>query len=158
MYWTSEERQEKVGIMSLGDPNIGLFGQIVGAGLTKHEFDCPSSCSSTVNQEVTVLREYLHMHEIGMRITNEQIRGDEVLRAGHIEHWEFEQNGNAAVQQASFVIKPGDGFKTTCYYEDKGGSRTFGLASSEEMCMAFLYCKSRISITMHFFYSLSIWL
>jgi hypothetical protein len=141
MYWTSEVREQQVGIMSVGDPNIGAFGQPVGAGLTKHEFDCPAACSSFVNQEVTVLREYLHMHQIGQRMTNEQIRGDKVIRAGHVEHWDFEQNGNGAVQQGSFVISPGDSFKTTCYYDDKDGSRIFGLGSAQEMCMAFLYCE-----------------
>lgn len=149
MYWTSEAREQQVGIMTLGDPNIGVFGQLVGAGLTRHEFDCPSTCSSFVNQEVTVVREYLHMHQIGMRMTNEQIRGDDVIRAGRVEHWEFEQNGNAAVQQGSFVISPGDSFKTTCYYEDKDGTRTFGLASAQEMCMAFLYCKLQFMNKIH---------
>jgi len=81
----------------------------------------------------------LHMHEVGLRITNEQIREGEVIRSGNVEHWEFDQNGNAAVQQGEFVVQPGDSFRTTCYYDDPEGTRTFGLASSEEMCMAFLY-------------------
>jgi len=61
MYWTTQPREQQVGIMSVGDPQVGLFGQTVGTGITKHEFECPSSCSSLVNQEVTVLREYLHV-------------------------------------------------------------------------------------------------
>jgi hypothetical protein len=79
------------------------------------------------------------MHEIGLRITNEQIRDDEVIRSGNVEYWEFTQNGNAAVQQEPFTVKPGDSFRTTCYFEDADGSRSFGLASSQEMCMGFLY-------------------
>jgi hypothetical protein len=79
------------------------------------------------------------MHETGLRIKNEQVRDGEVIHSGNVEHWEFDQNGNAVVQQDVFVVKPGDSFRTTCYYEDFDGSRTFGLASSEEMCMAFLY-------------------
>jgi hypothetical protein len=83
------------------------------------------------------------MHEVGLRITNEQMRDGKVLRSAHVEFWEFAQNGNAVVQQDSFVLKPGDTFRTTCYYEDQAGDRTWGLASSEEMCMAFLYYHPR---------------
>jgi Copper type II ascorbate-dependent monooxygenase, C-terminal domain len=146
MYWTSSAREHQVGIMTTGDPQIGLFGEPVGNGLSKHEFLCPSSCSETVNQEVTVLREYLHLHETGKRIVNEQIRGGEVIRKGVVEHWDFHQNGNAAVQQGPYTIKPGDGFKTTCYYDDPRGA-TFGLASADEMCMAFIYYYPRAFIT-----------
>eukprot|EP00529_Nitzschia_sp_RCC80_P011609 CAMPEP_0113520084 /NCGR_PEP_ID=MMETSP0014_2-20120614/43882_1 /TAXON_ID=2857 /ORGANISM="Nitzschia sp." /LENGTH=621 /DNA_ID=CAMNT_0000417881 /DNA_START=159 /DNA_END=2024 /DNA_ORIENTATION=+ /assembly_acc=CAM_ASM_000159 len=145
MYWTTQPREYQVGIMSVGDPNIGLFGQPVGDGLSKHEFICPSSCSETVGQEVTVLREYLHLHETGKRIVNEQIRDGEVIRKGTVEHWDFHQNGNAAVQQEPFTVKPGDGFKTTCFYNDQRGA-TFGLASAEEMCMSFLYYYPRAMI------------
>jgi hypothetical protein len=138
-YWTSEPREQEIGIMSVGDPMVGAFGQPVGTGLSAHQFECPGSCSDLAGQEVTVLREYLHMHQVGLRMTNELIRDGDVIHSAAVEHWEFDQNGNAAVQQDSFVVKPGDGFRTTCYYEDPDGSRTFGLASQEEMCMAFLY-------------------
>jgi hypothetical protein len=138
-YWTSEPREQEIGILSVGDPLIGAFGQLVGTGLSMHQFECPGTCSELAGQEVTILREYLHMHEVGRRMTNEQIRDGKVIHTASVEHWEFHQNGNAAVQQGSFVVQPGDGFRTTCYYEDPDGSKTFGLASAEEMCMAFLY-------------------
>jgi hypothetical protein len=138
-YWTSEPREQEIGIISVGDPMVGAFGQPIGAGLSAHQFECPESCSDLAGQEVTVLREYLHMHQVGLRMTNELIRDGDVVHTAAVEHWEFDQNGNAAIQQDSFVVKPGDGFRTTCYYEDPDGSRTFGLASEEEMCMAFLY-------------------
>jgi Copper type II ascorbate-dependent monooxygenase, N-terminal domain/DOMON domain/Copper type II ascorbate-dependent monooxygenase, C-terminal domain len=138
-FWTSEPREQEIGIMTVGDPLIGAFGQPVGDGLSMHQFECPGSCSTLAGQEVTVLREYLHMHEVGLRMTNEIIRNGDVVHKAAVEYWEFDQNGNAAVQQGSFVIQPGDGFRTTCYYEDPDGTRSFGLASAEEMCMAFMY-------------------
>ncbi|KAG7357085.1 copper type II ascorbate-dependent monooxygenase [Nitzschia inconspicua] len=138
-YWTSEPREQEIGIMNVGDPFVGVRGQTIGSGLSFHQFECPRSCSALAGQEVTVLREYLHMHEVGLRITNEQIRDGEIVHKAAVEHWEFHQNGNAAVQQGSFVVQPGDSFRTTCFYDDQDGSRTFGLASAEEMCMAFLY-------------------
>jgi len=60
-YWTSEQREQQVGIMNVGDPTVGVYGTPIGAGLSMHQFECPGSCSSLANQEVTVLREYLHV-------------------------------------------------------------------------------------------------
>ncbi|KAL3915379.1 MAG: hypothetical protein SGILL_005685 [Bacillariaceae sp.] len=148
LYWTSEEKEQEIGIMNIGDPLIGVYGEPVGQGLSVHQFECPSSCSALAGQEVTVLREYLHMHEVGLRMTNEQIRDGEVLRSANVEFWEFAQNGNAVVQQDSFTVMPGDSFRTSCYYEDQQGDRTFGLASAEEMCMAFLYYHPRVSLNL----------
>jgi hypothetical protein len=144
-YWTSQSRDEQIGMLQLGDPFISLMGEPVGNGLTLHEFECPGSCSSIVNQPVTVLREYLHMHEKGMRITNDQIRDGQVIRTGTIDFWEFDQNGNAAALQDPFEIQPGDGFKTSCYF-DVDDSIKFGLGSKEEMCIAFLYYYPRTKI------------
>lgn len=144
VYWTSQPRDQQVGILSVGDPAVQLFGQPVGDGFTMHSFECPGSCSEVAGQPVTVLREYLHMHETGARMTNEQIRDGEVIRQATLDYWEFHQNGNAAIQQDPFVIQPGDGFKTSCYFNGQG--RVFGLASSEEMCMAFLYYYPRVKV------------
>jgi hypothetical protein len=138
-YWTSEPREQEIGMMSVGDPLVGALGQPVGIGLSAHQFECPGSCSELARQEVTVLREYLHMHQAGLRMTNELIRDGEVIHTASVEYWEFEQNGNIAVQQGNFMVEPGDGFRTTCYYEDPDGSKAFGLSSAEEMCIASLY-------------------
>jgi hypothetical protein len=144
IYWTSELRDEQVGILSTGDPNVGLYGQAVGNGQSLHSFECPGSCSTLIGKEVTVLREYLHMHQTGARMTNEQIRNGSVIRKAEIDYWEFQQNGNAAMQQDPYTVMPGDGFKTSCYFD--GNDRVFGLASAEEMCMTFLYYYPRAKI------------
>lgn len=125
---------------------MSLYGEPVGDGLTVHEFDCPSSCSSSaLDEPVTVLREYLHMHKEGARIVNEQLRDGDVVRFGSIDFWEFEQNGNAAVQQDPFVVQPGDSFRTSCYF-NANEDTVFGLSSQEEMCMAFLYYYPRVTV------------
>lgn len=121
------------------DPDVALFGQPVGNGLSRHTLDCPASCSETVLDEpVTVLREYLHMHKTGVRMVNEHFRDGQKIREGSIEVWEFDQQGNAAVLQEPFQIAPGDSFRTSCYYRDLGTGR-FGLGSQEEMCIVFLF-------------------
>ena len=77
-------------------------------------------------------------HISGVRIVNEQFRDGAKVREGSVEVWEFDQQGNPAVQQQRFEIQPGDSFRTTCYYRDSSAA-TFGLGSSEEMCIAFLF-------------------
>jgi hypothetical protein len=145
-YYTTQPRAEEVGVLPIGDPEVNLYGQSVGAGLTLHEFDCPGSCSDAAGQPVTVLREYLHMHKEGLAMRNQQIRNGEVVREGKIDYWEFDQNGNAAILQDPFVVQPGDSFKTSCYFNAPTEDTVFGKSSSEEMCMAFLYYYPRVQI------------
>ena len=70
-YWTIRPREIEVGIAPIGDFNYNLDGQEVGDGITAHEFSCPDSCSNKFDQPVTVIREALHMHRTGVRMTNE---------------------------------------------------------------------------------------
>lgn len=48
VYWTSKKREMDVGTFGFADPLLSLNRQPVGVGLSKHEFSCPSSCSSLV--------------------------------------------------------------------------------------------------------------
>jgi hypothetical protein len=169
-YYTETPRQHQVGVMQTGDPWVTLEGQHVGNGLSLHEFDCPGSCSKQALAEpVTAIREVLHMHKTGVRISNQQIRNDEVIRTGMVDVWEFHQNGVAAAMQQPFTIQPGDGFKTSCYYRNNDqppangtfptnstieiskrqtvdNSPVFGISSQEEMCIAYIFYYPRASI------------
>jgi len=129
----------------VGDPMMGLMGDPIDAGLTEHSFSCPGACSSSIltanerdgtNQSgVTVISESLHMHETGVRMTHEVTRGNDVVHKSSVEVYDFDQQGNFQVPQDAYNILPGDGFRTTCYYRD---GTEFGLASQEEMCIAFI--------------------
>ena len=153
LYYSLESREHMAGYLMIGDPNIGLMGQEIGSGLTEYQFDCPSSCSqlallddggenknTTDDNEtsVIVLREYLHMHQSGYSTSVEQWRNGNIVRTGRIDYFDFDQTGNPAVPQDPFEVQSGDAFRMRCYYQNAIGGRTFGLASSEEMCMAFL--------------------
>ena len=134
VYWTSKKREYDMGILQLGDPNVALYGQPVGSGLTEHTFDCPSSCSSAyVSNPVTVLREHLHMHKAGTMIYNELIRNGTVVHTGAVDFFDFHQQGDPAVQQEPFQILPGDSFRTRCYFE--ANNEVWGLGSQDEMCI-----------------------
>ena len=139
LYYTSKKREHDMGILSLGDPFLGLMDSFVGNGLSSHQFDCPASCSSTsLNQSVTVVLEYLHMHKTGTSMSNYHMRGDgNVIRVGQVQFYDFSQQGAYAVQQEPFEIQPGDSFRTTCQYKSSNNT-VFGLSSQNEMCIAFL--------------------
>lgn len=146
-YYTTEMRPVQADILQLGDPFVQLSGTEVGEG--EHIFECPSSCTQTVlNESVTVLREYLHMHAQGAQAQNEVLREGEVVNRASIEFFDFNQQGNQAVQQIPYQIEPGDSFRTTCRYEPGDDTNTtFGLASQDEMCIAFILYYPRQTFT-----------
>jgi hypothetical protein len=137
-YYTTQPREFDVGYMELGDPFLRLNGVSVGSGLSSHTFRCPSSCTSLLvkpEQPLTVIRETIHMHKTGVAAVNEQIRGGEVVRAGVVDFYNFDQQGNQNVQQEPYQLLAGDSFNTVCYYQD---GAEFGRSSQQEMCIAFI--------------------
>jgi hypothetical protein len=127
--------------MSVGDPVVALMGFPIADGTTSYKFDCPSSCTSSVlDAPVTVFREYLHMHKSGVSSYNNHFREGEMIRSTKAEYYDFDQQGGQAALQNAFELRPGDSFQTGCFYENAPGTnRTFGMGSSNEMCMSFLY-------------------
>jgi hypothetical protein len=77
----------------------------------------------------------LHMHKTGVRMTNDVIRNNDVVHTSRVDVFEFDQQGAFLVQQEPFEVKPGDAFRTSCYYRD---GAEFGLSSQEEMCIAYV--------------------
>lgn len=148
IYYTSKKRQYEIGVLSLGDPFLSLFNNSVGDGLSKHQFDCPASCSNfALTEPVMVVREYLHMHKFGAAMSNIHIRDGKPIRAGQVEYYDFNQQGAFVVPQEPFQVLPGDSFQTTCQYKSNN-STVFGLSSSNEMCIAFLFYWPRQNISL----------
>jgi hypothetical protein len=116
----------------MGDGQVALNSEKIGVGKTKHEFTCPSTCTSSSFDvdEVTVIS--------GKRIITELFRGDKIVNTASVDYWEFDQNGAAVVRQKPYKLKKGDNYHTTCYFESYKNTK-FGLASSDEMCMVFIY-------------------
>jgi Copper type II ascorbate-dependent monooxygenase, C-terminal domain len=143
-YYTAVPREIEAAWLQLGDPLTLLRGTPIEDGLTKYSFSCGGSCSSLVladGEPVTVISETLHMHQTGVRMTNELIRDGEVVKTGKVDVFEFDAQGSFLVQQTNFQVQPGDSFRTTCYYRD---GTAFGMSSQEEMCIAFyLYYPAR---------------
>lgn len=150
VYYTSKLREMDMGVLAVGDPSVELEERVLSkkGGLTQHGFTCPSDCTGNYfTQPVTVFSEMLHMHENGKSISNEQIRKGEVIRSGVGQYYEFEAQGGLMVAQKPFEVQPGDAFRTTCTFDAQPGEK-WGLASSDEMCIAYLlyYPKQDIPI------------
>mmetsp|Transcript_54341 Transcript_54341/g.131897 ORF Transcript_54341/g.131897 Transcript_54341/m.131897 type:complete len:591 (+) Transcript_54341:425-2197(+) len=137
LYFSTEPRENEAAWLSLADPATLLSGEPIAEGLTEYSFSCDGSCSSFVlgGEPVTVIAESLHMHQSGVRMTNEVIRNGEVVNTAKVDVFEFDQQGTFRVPQRQHQIQPGDSFRTTCYYRDGG---KFGYSSSDEMCIAFM--------------------
>ena len=138
-FYTTQKREFDLGVLQLGDPFLGLLGVKVGNGFSQHTFDCSGDCSSvSLSENVTVLREYLHMHMTGSAMYNAQIRDGKIIHKGSVEFYDFSQSGMFSVIQEPFDIRPGDSFQTSCFYS-AGANTTFGLGSADEMCIAYLF-------------------
>jgi Copper type II ascorbate-dependent monooxygenase, C-terminal domain/DOMON domain/Copper type II ascorbate-dependent monooxygenase, N-terminal domain len=138
IFYTSKKRQFDLGMFVVGDPIVNLRGQEIGQGRTVHNFTCRPECSATfLDGPITVIVESLHMHISGRRMVNSQTRNNKTIRSGSADFFDFSQQGSQSVVQQPFVFQPGDGFKTSCYYESSGNKK-FGLGSDEEMCTAFM--------------------
>ena len=140
IYYSNKPVDQEIGLVTMGDGQVNLYGEKIGMGKTKHEFTCPSTCTSSNFEvdEVTVILEAQHMHATGKRIVTDLFRGDEIVNTASIDYWDFDQNGAAVVRQKPYKLKKGDNYHTTCYFESYKNTK-FGLGSSEEMCMVFIY-------------------
>jgi hypothetical protein len=141
IYYSNKPVDQEIGLVSMGDGKTDLRGQKIGVGKTKHEFTCPSTCTSSNFDvdEVTVISEAHHMHATGKRSVTELFRGDKIVNTASVDYWDFDQNGAAVVRQKPYKLKKGDNYHTTCYFESYKNDTKFGEASSEEMCMALIY-------------------
>ena len=142
IYYTTQKRKYDAGILQLGDPIVQLAGEPIGQGLVRHDFNCPSSCTSlNFKEEVTVYKEVLHMHEVGVTMFNEVIRDGEVMRRASVDYFDFDQAGLHEVQQGTFTIKPGDSIRTSCSFNTTSSrdAISYGYGSQDEMCVSYMH-------------------
>jgi len=90
-YYTTKPREHELGTFPFGDPAVLARGKAVGEGLSQHLFECPGDCSSSLDEPVTVIRQYIHMHKTGTAARSEQIRDGKVIRKGMVDVFDFDQ-------------------------------------------------------------------
>lgn len=140
VYYSVNPPKHEMGIFFLADPFTHLKGTSLGSGLSEFRFDCKSDCSALILDEpVTVVHEYFHMHGKGSGVVQQQIRNGEVIRQATTSFFDFDQSGIHGVRQPSYTIEPGDSFRTKCFYNNNDDNETvFGIGFRDEMCEGLL--------------------
>jgi hypothetical protein len=78
----------------MGDFFTNLGGSPIQRGTSRYDFDCSDDCSSLVlNEPVTAIGEFFHMHNRGTAAVQYQIRNNEVIRQANINFFDFDQAG-----------------------------------------------------------------
>ena len=148
IYYSNEPADVQLGMLVAGDPWVILAGSPVGEGKSLHELTCTSGCTTGIFSyagvdEITIVAQAMHTHATGKRVVGEVFRDGESVSKSALDYYDFDQNGAPAVRKDPFIMKKGDSYKTSCYYESDKNTK-FGLGSSEEMCMVFIYYYPRI--------------
>ena len=140
IYYSDSPVEHEIGLFQLGDPLLQKSGDKIGSGLTQHIYTCPSTCTEdgfTISNEITIVKENLHMHNFGKRMVSQLVRDDAIVHESYIDHWDFDQTGMPAAQKEPFKAQKGDTFRTICYF-DGNPNTVYGQGSGDEMCIVFM--------------------
>jgi dopamine beta-monooxygenase len=138
VFYTFVEPTHKAGVTQFGDPIVGTPGELK-PGVTAHRYYCPARCTEQFGSDITVFGELLHMHQTGAAIRTDFKFPDGSVRRHEAEYYNFHAQQNILFEP--FVMPRGTNVETTCFYKIDPGHPTtgFGLGSSEEMCIHFVY-------------------
>ena len=119
--------------LSLGD------GAIIGSGLTRTTFFCPSPFNRPEFQqeEFTIIKTLLHAHKYTKRIVNQVVRDGEVIHELSTDYWDFNQGSASEPVHRPFQVKRTDSFRTMCYTNTTSDVK-WGGSSNDEMCNTFI--------------------
>jgi len=153
---TDKLRQHEVGVFIMGD--VFTSGSPIPALTPDYsvEGECVSQCTSFWSHEVNVFASLLHMHSFGSAIytvlTKRGENSTEQMTTNRIEFWDY---GMQQYTPVDFVIHPGDSLNTVCHYNTMTSAKPviFGPASSDEMCLDFLWYYPRLKSPSSFDFS-----
>jgi len=106
-----------------------------------------AECTEQLNEGVTIVNYFPHMHQIGSKIWMQHIRnGVELPEIHRDNHYDFQRQQSYNVH---VPLLPGDTLRLTCVWNSMSRkvNTTGGESSSQEMCVALMqyYPKSQIS-------------
>ena len=144
LYYSNQLRQFDVGVLILGSNQISIPGDNPYV-TSLPENICPSTCTSKLSNNITVISNALHMHTLGLNITTRHVRQNtELPPLGKIQYYDFGHQKQALVTDPiTRIVAPGDSLRTKCTYLHTLGERSninkFGEATTDEMCYNFLF-------------------
>lgn len=137
VYFTNQTREHECGGMQLAQVPV-----VIGERTPEvSHFTCvvPDSL-----HDVTFFNSLLHMHEQGKRMWTTHYRNDMLLDDGITRHKsDFYDGGIQFMMPISVSLKSGDRLETYCVH-DLTKAPVWGLASSDEMCIHFLFYYPRV--------------
>jgi len=121
-----------------GDPGVMQKSVIPkGQGLTEFEYDCPVECTKMWKAPITMFASLLHMHQTGNTIWSNLWRNGKETLLNRVEYFQF------ALQQLTpknTELLPGDRISVHCVYDrDPNTDTIFGKASTDEMCISYIF-------------------
>ncbi len=135
---TDTPRLHEAGVYTLGTVNINIPPHAQGYSTSG---TCASWETAYLPQPVTIISTFPHMHTLGQSIQVDVHRGSDtgpLETLVDVPSWNFE-NQISYSSSPPFVFNPGDSVTTTCTYNNPGDTAvTFGEATENEMCFAFL--------------------
>jgi len=127
--------------LTVGDPVV-LQRKLIPAltANTEFEYTCPEECTRQFPGPLNVFGTFQHMHQVGKEIWTRHWRNTTIDEGitNKIEYWD---NNFQAITNINFTLLPGDRLNTHCIYDTSGLNTTvkFGVATTDEMCMDFLF-------------------
>ena len=149
IYYTTTLRANDAAVLEIGDPAVVAARSpetwTVPAGLSKITIrnDAASCTNRFQDESITVFTRFLHMHQVGTHMTvTQESAANTVIRKDAVDYYDFKQSGAFEPRSTGqgFQISKGDTFTVECWFNNPGTTpRRFGLGSSDEMCIDYIY-------------------
>jgi Copper type II ascorbate-dependent monooxygenase, C-terminal domain/Copper type II ascorbate-dependent monooxygenase, N-terminal domain len=135
--YTNNLRPIVVGVMALGQADLGQIVLPPGENSVTVASECTSQCTSKLfSTPITIISSMFHAHTLGRWATTQHIRdGVELPRIGQLDHYDFNFQNPTLVPGGGRLINAGDRLITTCGYDTVGQTSNVlgGLGSDHEM-------------------------
>jgi hypothetical protein len=127
------------GVLQVGDAQLDSSPLPARQSQIHMEYSCPSACTSQMSQKITIFGDFLHAHGQGSMLYSTITDSNGKTRTlNRIEYYDnmFEQ-----ITPVSDSLSPGESLNTHCVYQtaDRSSDVEFGLATSDEMCLEFVF-------------------
>jgi len=148
IFYSEKLRENECGVVALGDAVQALNfmdppESNIPKGVSKFVTHCSADCTQKLFPNgATIFSSILHMHQVGRRIWTEHSQnGTNTVRQWN-DFWDH--NFEIAVPK-DYKVQAGDSLKTTCVHVTQKEGMVWGLQSSEEMCVDFVFYWPRVS-------------
>eukprot|EP00475_Leptophrys_vorax_P039811 TRINITY_DN7261_c0_g1_i1.p1 TRINITY_DN7261_c0_g1~~TRINITY_DN7261_c0_g1_i1.p1 ORF type:complete len:356 (+),score=52.29 TRINITY_DN7261_c0_g1_i1:677-1744(+) len=143
------------GVMQTGDATFHAPTLPANTDQIHYEFSCPTVCTSNYPSNLTFFGSMLHMHGLGTMIYSTLTSGSTGMTTtlNRVEYFDY---GFQQITPINMSFSPGDRINTHCIYSTLGISSPvkFGIATTNEMCLQFLFYYPKMDITACTYFSL----